>query len=36
MSDKPTFEQLIGNSEPDKWDSDVTNDELANVSSLAQ
>jgi hypothetical protein len=36
MSDKPTFEQLIGNSEPDKWGSDVTNDELANVSSLAQ
>jgi len=36
MSDKPTFEELIGNSEPNKWDSDVTNDELANVSSLAQ
>ena len=36
MSDKPTFEQLIGNSEPDKWDSDVPNDELANVYSLAQ
>ena len=36
MSDKPTFEELVGNSEPDKWSSEVTNDELANVSSLAQ
>jgi len=36
MSDKPTFEELIGNSELNKWDSDVTNEELANVSSLAQ
>jgi hypothetical protein len=36
MNDKPTFEELIGNSEPDKWSSDVTNNELANVSSLAQ
>ena len=36
MSEKPTFEELIGNAEPDKWDSEVTNSELANVSSLAQ
>ena len=36
MSDKPTFEELVGNAEPDKWSSEVTNDELANVSSLAK
>ena len=33
---KPTFEELIGNSEPDSWGSNVTDNELNTVSSLAE
>ena len=36
MSEKPTFEELVGNTKPDSWDSEVTDNELATVSSLAQ
>lgn len=36
MSEKPTFEELIGNSEPDSWESNVTDNELNTVSSLAE
>ena len=36
MSEKPTFEELIGSTETESWDSEVTDNELATVSSLAQ
>jgi hypothetical protein len=36
MSEKPTFEELIGSTDADAWDSEVTDSELATVSSLAQ
>ena len=36
MSEKPTFEELVGDTKPDSWDSEVTDNELATVSSLAQ
>ena len=35
MNEKPTFEELVGNTEAQQWDNDVSDGELSIVSALA-
>ena len=35
MNQKPTFEELVGNTEAQQWDTDVSDGELSIVSALA-
>jgi len=35
MNQKPTFEELVGNTEAQQWDNDVSDGELSIVSALA-